>query len=143
MVLTFNEVCRQLGIRATHQRAEIFRELVKSQEHPDAKTIYLRVRKRIPTISFDTVYRNLRLMEEQGAISKIGAGVETMRFDAVTAPHHHFVCRRCGKIRDIYRDEWNDLQRPPGIDELGDIESIHVEVRGLCADCLKAKAKPQ
>ena len=66
----FVEHCRDAGIKATHQRQEIYVELAHTEEHPDAETVFRRVRLRIPTISFDTVYRNLRTLEEHGVIQK-------------------------------------------------------------------------
>ena len=93
-VADFVEVCRRQGVKATHQRTEILRELAGTQEHPDAETIYARVRQRIPAISLDTVYRTLRLLEEKGVIARVGSMRDRTRFDANTDRHHHFVCSR-------------------------------------------------
>ena len=41
---SFLETCRETGLKATHQRMEIFRELAGSEEHPDAEAIYQSVR---------------------------------------------------------------------------------------------------
>jgi Fur family transcriptional regulator, peroxide stress response regulator len=131
----FPEVCRRYGVKATHQRSEIYRELAGTKEHPDAETIYTRVRKRIPAISLDTVYRTLRLLEKKGLISRVGSLGERTRFDADTDRHHHFVCTECGFIGDIYNEEWNDVQTPSDVRTLGKVNSIHVEVRGLCNAC--------
>ena len=98
----FSEVCRSFGVKATHQRTEIYRELAQTKEHPDAETIYARVRKRIPAMSLDTVYRTLRLLEEKKIISRVGSLGERTRFDANTDRHHHFICKRCGYIGDFY-----------------------------------------
>ena len=51
----FAEAFRKKGIKLTIQRMEIFREIAASLEHPDAETIYRSVRKRLPTVSQDTV----------------------------------------------------------------------------------------
>ncbi len=131
----FPEVCRRYGVKATHQRSEIYRELAGTKEHPDAETIYTRVRKRIPAISLDTVYRTLRLLEKKGLISRVGSLGERTRFDADADRHHHFVCTECGFIGDIYNEEWNDVQAPSDVRTLGKVNSIHVEVRGLCNAC--------
>ena len=55
----FEEVCRNSGMKLTHQRMEIFREVAQTGDHPDAEKVYQGVRKRMPTISLDTVYRTL------------------------------------------------------------------------------------
>jgi Fur family peroxide stress response transcriptional regulator len=131
----FSEICRRYGVKATHQRSEIYRELAGTKEHPAAETIYARVRKRIPAISLDTVYRTLRLLEKKGLISRVGALGEKTRFDANTDRHHHFVCTACGFIGDIYHEGWNDFRTPSDVGAMGTVNSIHVELRGLCKAC--------
>ena len=139
-VNVFAVVCRRYGVKATHQRTEIYRELAGTNEHPDAETIYTRVRKRIPAISLDTVYRTLRLLEKKGLISRVGTHGEKMRFDANTDRHHHFVCTECGFMGDIYNEKWNDFRAPSDVMRLGTVNSIHIELRGLCKAC---KSKPR
>jgi Fur family peroxide stress response transcriptional regulator len=126
----FPNVCRRYGVKATHQRTEIYRELARTNEHPDAETIYTRVRKRIPAISLDTVYRTLRRL-----ISRLGSFNEKTRFDANTDRHHHFVCTKCGFIGDFHKDEWNHFKTPSDVMAMGTVNSIHVELRGLCKAC--------
>ncbi len=134
-VNVFPEVCRRYGVKATHQRTEIYRALARTNEHPDAETIYARVRKRIPTISLDTVYRTLRLLEKEGLISRVGSLGEKTRFDANIDPHHHFVCTECGFMGDIYNNEWNDFRTPSDVMAMGTVNSVHIELRGLCKAC--------
>jgi Fur family peroxide stress response transcriptional regulator len=137
----FADTCREHGLKVTHQRTEVYRELVMTDEHPDAETIYNRVRERMPSISLDTVYRTLRLFEEKGVISRLGSRVERMRFDGNSRPHHHFVCEGCGLVSDFYNEELNAFPPPPEVKEMGSVESVYVEMRGLCAECRKeAKA---
>ena len=138
-VYVFSEVCRRYGVKATHQRSEIYRELAGTKEHPDAETIYTRVRKRIPAISLDTVYRTLRLLEKKGLIARVGSVGERTRFDADTNRHHHFVCTECGFIGDIYNEEWNDFRAPSDVRTMGTVNSVHVELRGLCKACQKKR----
>jgi Fur family peroxide stress response transcriptional regulator len=135
----FSGTSRRYGVKTTHQRTEIYRELARTNEHPDAETIYARVRKRIPAISLDTVYRTLRLLEKEGLISRVGPLGEKMRFDANTDRHHHFVCTRCGFIGDIYNEKWDDFRAPSDVMAIGTVNSVHIELRGLCKTCQKKK----
>ena len=73
----FTALCRAEGLKVTHQRTEIYRELARTDEHPDALAIYRRVRRRIPSISFDTVYRALRLLENKGVIRRVGTPADS------------------------------------------------------------------
>jgi Fur family transcriptional regulator, peroxide stress response regulator len=131
----FVEQCRELGIRLTHQRLEIYRELAKTEEHPAAEAIYNRVRKRMPTVSLDTIYRTLNLLEQKGVISKVGAYGDRTRFDATIDPHQHFVCTKCGLIQDLYCREFDGLETPRTVASVGEVQSIHVELRGVCSSC--------
>jgi len=40
----FETVCRDKGIKLTHQRIEIFREVAQTEDHPDADQIFQRAR---------------------------------------------------------------------------------------------------
>jgi Fur family peroxide stress response transcriptional regulator len=93
---------RESGLRLTHQRLEVAREVARSDEHPDVQTIYRGVRERIPTISLDTVYRTVAALAELGLIIRVGATPGPVRYDANVARHHHFMCTRCSLIRDVY-----------------------------------------
>ena len=131
----FREVCRNAGIKLTHQRMEIFREIAVSTGHPDTETIYRSVRERVPTVSLDTVYRTLWLLTDLGLLNTLGSRQERVRFDANTNPHHHFVCTKCGKTLDFYHDAFNALEVPDEVRELGQVLTSHVEVRGVCEQC--------
>ena len=131
----FVEACRQRGTKLTHQRTEVFRELAGTDEHPDAETVYQRVRRRIPAISRDTVYRTLATLEEHGLVRRVGTYAGPARYDANVEPHHHFVCSRCGRVQDFCSEALNDLPIPRRVRTLGTIESAHVQVRGVCAAC--------
>jgi len=132
---SFTDVCRKQGLKTTHQRTEIYRELARTREHPDADTIYKRVRRRIPAISLDTVYRTLRLLEEEGVIARVGILEERNRFDAHVEDHHHFVCTHCGAMRDVHGVELNGTAARAAMDAIGTVSSVHVELRGTCRQC--------
>lgn len=134
---TFRRMCEASGLKITHQRMEIYRAAAASEEHPDAEAIYLRVRKRIPTISLDTVYRNLKLLAEHGILSIVGMSQERLRFDANMESHHHFTCTKCGLIRDFTTDELRCLRIPSEATAFGEPVSLHIEVKGICTSCMR------
>ncbi len=133
----FKEVARQAGLKLTHQRIEVYRELARTGEHPDAETLYRRVRRRLPTISRDTVYRTLWGLEELGLVDTLGHAGRQVRFDANVGPHHHFVCTRCGRVEDISCPDFDRLSPPRAVKALGRVERITVELRGVCAACAR------
>jgi len=137
----FNEACRKSGAKLTHQRMEIFREVAQSTDHPDVEKVYQGVRKRIPTVSLDTVYRTLGWLKELGLITTLGPPRERTRFDANLSHHHHFVCVQCGLTRDFYSDKFDKLTLPESVQSIGYVETTQVEVKGVCLKCA-AKGKP-
>ena len=137
----FKKTCRHSGMKLTHQRMEIFREVAQTGEHPDAEKVFQGVRRRIPTISLDTVYRTLWLLKDLGLIMTLGATRERTRFDANLNHHHHFVCIQCGRTQDFYSDAFNKLKLPKSVSVFGHVETTQVEVKGVCLECT-AKKKP-
>lgn len=134
-IARFEEVCRSRGAKLTHQRLEIFREVLEAGDHPDAERVFHGVRERMPTVSLDTVYRTLWWLKDLGLVTTLGLSRERARFDANLGRHHHFVCTRCGLTRDIHSDAFDSLDLPDSVKTLGRAESIQVEVRGLCIQC--------
>ena len=132
----FETVCRAEGIKLTLQRIEIFREVAQAGDHPDADQVFQRVRGRMPTVSLDTVYRTLWLLKDLGLVVMLGSSRERTRFDANLNSHHHFVCGQCGFTRDFYSADLDNINLPDSVDTFGEIEATHVEVRGVCRECV-------
>lgn len=128
-------VAKKAGVKLTHQRLEIFRELAATDEHPDADTVFRAVQQRMPTVSVDTVYRTLWMLHDLGLVATLGPERGAVRFDANPDPHHHYVCTRCGLVRDFESADLNALRVPAAVKELGSIANAHVEVRGVCTSC--------
>jgi Fur family peroxide stress response transcriptional regulator len=131
------EALRRAGVKLTHQRLEIFSEVARTGEHPDAETVFRGVRDRLPTVSLDTVYRTLWLLIDLGVLTTLGPPRARVRFDANMRSHHHFVCTRCGRARDFYSPAFDALQVPAAVKAWGRVERTLVEIRGLCARCVK------
>lgn len=136
----FRDTCRKAGVKLTQQRLEIFREVASTLDHPDAEEVYRGVRDRVPTVSLDTVYRTLWMLHDLGLVSTLGPRGGSMRFDANGNPHHHYVCVRCGLVRDFESPALSDLEIPRGVGAFGSVLAARVEVRGLCRKCAKTRA---
>jgi Fur family peroxide stress response transcriptional regulator len=137
----FEKACRNSGAKLTHQRMEIFREVAQTDDHPDAEKVFQGVRKRMPTVSMDTVYRTLWWLKDLGLITILGPPRERARFDANLSRHHHFVCTQCGLTRDFSSDDFDNLELPDSVLSIGYAEKTQVEIKGLCHKCA-ADEKP-
>ncbi|HJU56536.1 MAG TPA: transcriptional repressor, partial [Pyrinomonadaceae bacterium] len=64
------------GARAlTRQREAVLRVIRESENHLTASEIYEAARKRLPSISYATVYNSLKYLKEAGLIHEISFGV--------------------------------------------------------------------
>ncbi|MBB1094389.1 transcriptional repressor [Rhodopseudomonas palustris] len=136
----FETVCRDKEIKLTHQRMEIFREVAQTEDHPNADQVFQRIRNRIPTVSIDTVYRTLWLLKDLGLVVTLGTSRERTRFDANLKSHHHYVCQQCGLTRDFLSNELDNIRLPDSVGSFGEVDATHVEVRGVCRDCIKKRS---
>ena len=84
----FKAAAKDAGVKLTHQRLEVFRELASSLEHPDAEDLLRGVQARMPTVSLDTIYRTLWMLNDLGVISMLGPASRQRPLRRHTAPHH-------------------------------------------------------
>lgn len=135
----FHNSCLRNGFRLTPQRLEVFSELARAHDHPSAETIHRRVRKRLPTITLDTVYRTLATLEKAGLVLRASVVGGVQRFEANLARHHHFVCIECGQVTDVYSSRLNRVKLDNDLPRGYAVESIQIEVRGTCPQCAHGK----
>ena len=138
-LLVFKEGLKQARVKLTPQRMEVFREVAMSEDHPDAEKIFKGLRHRLPAISLDTVYRTLWLLLDLGLIDTLSRSRHYVRFDGNISLHHHFICARCGLVRDFKSAKLDDLELPDSVSSIGHAEKTQVEVKGLCLKCAAEK----
>ncbi|HGE72303.1 TPA: transcriptional repressor [Candidatus Poribacteria bacterium] len=133
----FYEACQKNNLKLTPQRVEVYKELVKFNDHPSVTKIYKRVKQKFPNISFDTVNRTLQLFVEIG-VAKLVEGVQDIRrYDGVTKRHNHFHCLKCNKIIDIYDERLDKIEIPKDLYEKLSIIDTKIVFNGLCEKCKK------
>ena len=120
--------------RNTCQKMKILECLSCTKEHPTAETVYEVVKKDIPTISLGTVYRNLNFMAESGEILRLEIGGE-YHFDRDTCFHQHCVCRRCGRITDVFDEEMSKEALEKARKKGFDAKCVRIIFYGICKDC--------
>lgn len=96
------EKLKEKGIAATLQRLAILKCLEAHKgEHPSADTLFQHIQNEYPVLSRATVYNTLQAFAEAGIVNELRIEKEKSRYDLDTNSHHHFLCRRCGKVFDI------------------------------------------
>lgn len=127
-----------MALKHSKQRDCIKEFLDGRKDHPTADTVYMNVRKSLPNISLGTVYRNLTLLADIGEITRIRVGDGIDRFDAVTTPHYHFICRECGSVMDLDMDNMDVLNLSAAKHFKGQIEGHSTYFYGKCEKCCKS-----
>jgi len=122
----------------TNQRLLILEFLQEDiNRHPTAEEIYREVRKRLPKISFATVYRNLEKLKKGGIIEELYFEKGLSRFDGEIGEHFHFRCEKCQRVFNlVLSDSWQILERA-SIKSGHKIERMQVLLGGVCKDCLR------
>jgi Fur family transcriptional regulator, peroxide stress response regulator len=103
--------------------------------HPSADWIYNEVRKKIPHISRGTVYRNLKVLEEEGAIIDLNVDGTFGRYEIRHDNHYHFLCEQCGRIIDIFEPVETELNVSFAKRTGFKITRHRLEFHGICKDC--------
>ena len=135
----FEEFCRQVGLKKTHQRLEIFKELLNSHDHPTVEVLYHRLQPKLPTISLDTVYRTLTTLEKHDLVVRVETGESQARFEGRMEEHHHAICKKCGGITDFYWNYFDEASLPDEILNWGKIVKKSLTLHGLCEQCLQGE----
>lgn len=128
------EVFHQRGLKVTPQRQLVFRLLHDSETHPTAEAVYQLAVAVMPTMSLRTVYQTLNDLAAMGEIHALDLGTGSSRFDPNVDTHHHLVCVRCGRVRDVYADA-GAVALPDAGEHDFTIEATEIVFRGHCRDC--------
>ncbi len=85
-------------------------------------------------ISRPAISRHLRVLREAGLVREVATEEALTRYESNVEPHHHFVCRACGRLEDVPADAF---KAPARLELEGghEVEAVEVVLRGLCAAC--------
>ena len=126
---------RDRRIAVTPQRLALLAVLQSRRDHPTADHIYQEVRRELPAISFNTVYKTLEVLCQQGMVIKVNPLHAVARYDGETGRHAHLICRQCHQINDL---DWEGSEVPtlPAEALQGfKIEHPSLTFWGLCPRC--------
>ena len=115
----------------TKYELEILKIISESFEHLSADEVYEVLRKKYPGVVKATCYNNLNKLTDEGLIRRIVLENGACRYDRIVR-HDHLVCRKCGKIKDVFlKDMTSSLKK-----ELGEeVESYDLKINWICSDC--------
>ncbi len=113
-------------------RTVIIKYLVFHRTHHTAESVYKEVSKEHPTISLATVYNTLKILVKEGFLTPLAIEGEKIFYDSTSEEHTHFLCKVCGKIKDVWlKPSMMEL------DTSDKIERINLFLYGVCEKCIE------
>jgi Fe2+ or Zn2+ uptake regulation protein len=121
-------------------------DLLATQARPVSIPDILGVDPRLPQSS---VYRNLAVLEQAGAVRRVLAADEFARYELaedLTSHHHHLVCVACGAVDDVTLPARLERTVDHAIEELAESTGFEVhghrlDLIGRCARCAAAERR--
>ncbi len=103
--------CAEKNLKMTEQRKLIAKIITEAKDHPDTEEVYRRVSQIDNTIGIATVYRTIRLFEENGIVEKHDFGDGRARYEESQDDHHdHIINVKTGEIIEFVNEEIERLQ---------------------------------
>ena len=120
-------------MRYSHQRELIVNILKNRKDHPTADMVYESAKLKEPNISLGTVYRNLKLLSDEGVIVTLETVDKKIHYDGDVSNHSHFICEKCGKIVDLFVEH----KAPVELNQMGlKVKNAKCVYYGNCTDCI-------
>ncbi len=121
--------------RGSRQKMAVLKAVSDHGDHPSADKVFLRVRRDLPGTSLSTVYRNLRILVEEGSLTAVSGPGAEVHYDHRTDTHCHARCRTCGKVFDLDFDTSCMPSRGHCSPDGFIIEGVSVSFTGICGEC--------
>ncbi len=139
---TLTQLIEQKHLRATEARCRILELLHETHAHYTPEEVLEALRERGEPLSIATLYQNLAKLAEAGLIARFVGPDGHTRYDVNTEPHHHLVCKVCGRMVDVGVKGPLERIRPVALfeEEKGEVEAwkigqVHLEFHGVCPAC--------
>mgnify|MGYP006134954735 FL=1 len=108
---SIEQLCVAKGLKMTGQRRVIARVLSGAVDHPDVEMVHRRAIAIDPKISIATVYRTVRLFEEEQILERHEFGDGRARYEEVSESHHdHLIDIESGQVIEFQNEEIEKIQ---------------------------------
>lgn len=130
---------RSQGYRLTPQRLMMLEVLASAGAHISAEEIHSAVAARYPYVNLSTVYRTLDMLSAEGIVrpAHLGGGKRLYEMASEADPHHHLVCRSCGRIQHIAARHLHPVETHLLDEHDFRVEETHLTSFGTCRQCPK------
>jgi Fur family zinc uptake transcriptional regulator len=128
------EIMQKQGLRITDQRKTLAKLFSEAGGYLTPKDVYEYMGRKYTGLSFDTVYRNLRVLHELGVLEQFvfEDGVKFKVHCQEAHHHHHLICLQCEKTYPLVLCPMESIHDVPD-----DFQVVRhkFEVYGYCKDC--------
>lgn len=119
--------------RDTRQRRAIRKVFLDAGRPLTPEEVLERGQEAVESLGLATVYRNVKMLTEEGWLAEVALPSDGMRYELASRPHHHhFVCRSCDQAYDIDRC-------PPTVEDIApegfQVDDHEVILYGRCPAC--------
>ena len=133
------EALTKRGVRLTRQRKILLEVMDNAERHLDAGEILERAQKIDSNITRVTVYRTIYLLKRHGLIDELDLlhlrGDRHFYESHGPRDHIHVACLRCGKVREVESELYEQLKQQIARDCGIDITVSRTEIGGVCTEC--------
>jgi len=127
---------RTHGLQVTAQRLAVLRA-VSAAPHGTADDITTIVRGELGTVSRQTIYDALTVLNEKGLVRRIQPAGSPARFESrIGDNHHHLICRTCGRTVDVDCAVGSAPCLTAADGKGYEIDEAEVAYWGRCPDCV-------
>ena len=138
----FSEYLAKHHKRRTPERFAILDSAMSTPDHFTIESFHDKLESEGFHVSLATIYSTLELLVDCGLVRRHRFGSDSARYErtAGSANHHHLVCSRCGKVkevRDASLSEAISAIRYPGFAA----SYFSLNIYGLCRACQKRERK--
>tara|TARA_A100001035_G_C27460757_1_gene354411 strand:+ start:171 stop:548 length:378 start_codon:yes stop_codon:yes gene_type:complete len=102
----------------TDQRKVIIEVLSNAVDHPDVESVFKRAQAIDSKISIATVYRTIRIFEENKLLEKHEFKGFSSRYETVREDHHHLIDIKSGEVKE-FTNKFIDAVQKQMAQELG------------------------
>jgi Fur family ferric uptake transcriptional regulator len=127
------------GVRLTRQRRVLLEVMDQAERHLSADAILERAQKIDPNVHRVTVYRTLEMLKKMGLLDELDLlhihGHRHYYESHGPRDHIHVACLRCGKVREVESDLYEQMKRQIERDTGVKITVTRTEIGGYCDNC--------
>lgn len=136
----FCEYLRDRGLKYTHERKTVLREVLGNPDHFEAEQLLVDLRQAGRRVAKATIYRTLPLLVNCGILKQVQFGDKLTRYEHTFGQnaHDHMVCGQCHKIIEFSSEDVVRLRTVLASRFRFHALSHRFQISGLCWECVQA-----